>query len=84
MNLLPALCILECHYNETFIAMFILDRLKESSTWVAIALILGLFGFGANAAEWITVNQSILTSFFAGLLALVGAFIPEKKQPDTN
>lgn len=58
---------------------FILDRLKEASTWNAIALILSLIGGLAYVGEWITLNTTVLTGFFAGLCALIAAFRPEGK-----
>jgi len=56
---------------------FILDRFKEATTWNALGLILALFGGLAHVSEWITLNTTILTGFFAGLCALVGAFKKE-------
>lgn len=58
---------------------FILDRLKEPSTWNAIALFLGLFAGLASQAEFITTNTGIFTALFAAICATIGAFTPEGK-----
>ena len=60
---------------------FILDRLKEPSTWNAIALFAGLFAGLGSVGEFISQNTAVFTGLFAAICATIGAFKPERGAP---
>lgn len=60
---------------------FILDRLKEPSTYNAIALFFGLFAGLGSVGEFISQNTAIFTGLFAAICATIGAFTPERGAP---
>ena len=62
----------------------LLLRLSEPSTWAAIGAFVGLTGLGSGIAEWVEMSTGALTAVFGGLLALLGAVIPEKGSPDAG
>ena len=58
--------------GEKNMRTFIINRIKEPSTWVAISAIAALFGAPVGSVD--AVHQIV-----AGMAALLGVLLPEQK-----
>jgi hypothetical protein len=59
---------------------YILNRLKEASTWAGIAIFFGMFGLDADLVARITANAPAVITAIASLLAV---FLPNLFKPAT-
>lgn len=49
---------------------YVLDRLKEPSTWAAIAVFVGMFGISSDTLDRITANAPAIITALATLVAI--------------
>jgi hypothetical protein len=50
---------------------YLLNRLREASTWVGIAVFLGMFGLDADLITRITANAPAIITAIAAIVAIV-------------
>jgi hypothetical protein len=50
---------------------YILNRLREASTWVGIAVFLGMFGLDSDIIARITANAPAVITAIAAVIAIV-------------
>jgi hypothetical protein len=56
---------------------YILNRLKEPSTWAGIAVFIGMFGISADTLDRITTNAPAVITALATIIAI---FAPSQKK----
>lgn len=50
---------------------YIINRLKEASTWAGIAIFFGMFGIDASIIERITANGPAMITAVASIVAII-------------
>jgi hypothetical protein len=60
---------------------YILNRLKEASTWAGLAVFFGMFGVDADIVARITANAPAVITAVASLIAI---FAPSKMKLPAN
>jgi hypothetical protein len=59
---------------------YIINRLKEASTWAGIAIFFGMFGVDAAIIERITANAPAVITAVASLLAIFAPSVMGNKR----
>lgn len=60
---------------------YILNRLKEASTWAGIAIFFGMFGLDGDIIARITANGPAVITAVASLAAIFAPNFLKKKDP---
>jgi hypothetical protein len=59
----------------------VLERLKEPSTWVGLALLIQIFGGDAIPPEMLSSLAESVIKVVAGFAAILGILLKEKAKP---
>jgi hypothetical protein len=63
---------------------YILNRLKEASTWAGIAVFFGMFGLDADLIARITANAPAVITAVASLIAIFAPSVVRSKAVTTD
>jgi hypothetical protein len=63
---------------------YILERLKEPSTWAGIAIFVGMFGFSPDTIDRVVANGPAVITAIATIIAIVAPSRMKAVQPTTT